>query len=321
MKHGSLFSGIGGFDLAAQWMNWDNVFHCENNPFCQRLLHHYWPNAKSYADIKQTDFTPHTGKIDILSGGFPCQPYSLAGKRNGKADSRHLWPEMLRAIREIQPVWIVGENVRGLTNWNEGLVFDEIQADLETEGFEVLPFLLPASAVNAPHRRDRIWIIAHANSSKRHLSTESKEQEEILQAGRNGTERIPTHSNGIGYEKRDKGNRLPVKTEYSTTPGLGNTGNASHSGSSRQQGQGRPGAKVCAKENGHWQASWAESAGRWPLESPLCSRNDGLSTRLDGITLYNWRQQSLMAAGNAIVPQVAYQIFSAIQQYNHANNY
>ena len=122
MKHGSLFSGIGGFDLAAQSVGWENVFHCELNPFGQKILKYYWPKAISYADIKETDFTIHRGTIDIITGGFPCQPYSAAGKRLGKEDDRHLWPEMLRAIREIQPTWIVGENVRGLTNWNGGMV-------------------------------------------------------------------------------------------------------------------------------------------------------------------------------------------------------
>jgi len=117
MKHGSLFSGIGGFDLAVEWMGWDNIFHCEWNPFSQKVLKHHFPNSKSYNDITKTDFTIHRGTIDILTGGFPCQPYSLAGKRKGKEDERHLWPEMLRAIREIQPSWVVGENVFGLINW------------------------------------------------------------------------------------------------------------------------------------------------------------------------------------------------------------
>ena len=153
MKHGSLFSGIGGFDLAAEWMGWENVFHCEWNKFGQQVLNYYWPNAICYEDITKTDFSIHRGTIDIISGGFPCQPYSSAGKRLGKEDERHLWPEMLRCIREISPSWIVGENVRGLTNWNGGMVFDEVQADLEAIGYEVLPFLLPACAVNAPHRR------------------------------------------------------------------------------------------------------------------------------------------------------------------------
>src|SRR5688572_21332341 len=166
MTHGSLFSGIGGFDLAAEWMGWENVFHCEWNEFGQKILKYYWPHAKSYGDITKTDFTEWRGKVDIVSGGFPCQPYSTAGKRKGKEDDRHLWPEMLRAIREIQPNWIVGENVSGLLNWQRGLVLDEIKADLENSGFEIFPSLvLPACGKNAPHRRDRLWIVAYSQSN------------------------------------------------------------------------------------------------------------------------------------------------------------
>ena len=163
MTHGSLFSGIGGFDLASEWMAWDNLFHCELEDFPRKILNYHFPNAKSYGDIKKTDFTFWRGKIDILTGGFPCQPYSAAGKRLGKQDERHLFPEMLRAVREIQPRWVVGENVRGLVSWNEGWVFEEVQSDLETEGYEVQPFLLPAASVNAPHKRDRVWFVAYSN--------------------------------------------------------------------------------------------------------------------------------------------------------------
>jgi DNA (cytosine-5)-methyltransferase 1 len=164
MRHGSLFSGIGGFDLAAEWVGWENIFHCEWNEFGQKVLKYYWPNAESFTDITKTNFKKYENKIDILTGGFPCQPYSTAGKRRGKEDERHLWPEMLRAIREIRPRWIVGENVFGLINWSAGLVFHEVQTDLEAAGYEVQPYVLPAAAVNAPHRRDRVWFIAHAVS-------------------------------------------------------------------------------------------------------------------------------------------------------------
>lgn len=120
MTHASLFSGIGGFDLAADWMGWENLFHCEWNPFGQQVLKHHFPKSISYNDITKTDFTIHRGQVDILSGGFPCQPYSTAGLRKGKEDERHLWPAMLRAIREIEPSWVVGENVRGLVSWGGG---------------------------------------------------------------------------------------------------------------------------------------------------------------------------------------------------------
>ena len=157
MTHGSLFSGIGGFDLAAEWMGWKNVFHSEIDEFCSKVLNYHFPNAKSYKDIKETNFTEWSGKVDVVSGGFPCQPFSIAGKRKGDADDRHLWLEMLRAIREIQPSWVVGENVSGIVNWSRGMVFKQIQIDLENEGYEVFPVLnLPACGKNAPHKRERI---------------------------------------------------------------------------------------------------------------------------------------------------------------------
>jgi DNA (cytosine-5)-methyltransferase 1 len=168
MTHGSLFSGIGGFDLAAEWMAWENKFHCEWNEFGQRVLHHYWPDAELFTDITKSNFKKYANQIDVLTGGFPCQPYSAAGKRLGKEDERHLWPEMLRAIREIAPRYVVGENVRGLTNWNGGMVFDEVCADLENLGYQVAPYLIPAVAVNAPHKRERIFFIAsHCIPSKK----------------------------------------------------------------------------------------------------------------------------------------------------------
>ena len=162
LNHGSLFSGIGGFDLAADWVGWNNAFHCEWNVYGQRVLKHHDPKAKTYEDITKTNFTIWRGRIDVLTGGFPCQPYSAAGKRKGTEDERHLWPEMLRAIRQIQPRWVVGENVLGITNWNGGMVFEEVQTDLENEGYEVFAYVLPAAGVNAPHQRYRTWFVANA---------------------------------------------------------------------------------------------------------------------------------------------------------------
>ena len=161
MTHASLFSGIGGFDLAAEWAGWTNAFNCEIDPFCRKVLKYHFPNAEQYEDIRTTDFTVWKDRIDVLTGGFPCQPFSLAGKRRGTEDYRYLWPAMLDVIRTVRPRWVVGENVYGIVNWSEGMVFEQVCADLEAAGYEVQPYIIPACGVGAPHRRDRCWFVAH----------------------------------------------------------------------------------------------------------------------------------------------------------------
>jgi DNA (cytosine-5)-methyltransferase 1 len=165
--------------------------------------------AISYHDITKSDFTIHRGTIDIVTGGFPCQPYSVAGKRKGKEDERHLWPEMLRAIREIQPAWVVGENVRGIINWSAGMVFDEVQAQLEVEGYKVLPFLLPAAGVNAPHERYRTWFVAYSGDksreqdAKRGRQKPRQEREQIrCESKSDGKGWIASNSNEIRSRRR-----------------------------------------------------------------------------------------------------------------------
>jgi DNA (cytosine-5)-methyltransferase 1 len=291
MTHGSLFSGIGGFDLAAEWMGWENKFHCEWNPFGQKVLHYYWPEAEQFTDITKTNFTKYANKIDILTGGFPCQPYSSAGKRLGKEDERHLWPEMLRAIREIKPRWVVGENVYGLVNWSEGLVFHEVQADLEAEGYEVQPYLLPAAAVNAPHRRDRIWFVAHSTRT----SERANQLSGVRQTdGKIEGERTQTIYDAIrpnGFE-RDATNTKSIGQKYALE-------NRKLEGRRFRQ----------SNERNFWDS--------FPSKPPICNGDDGLSDRLDGITFPKWRQESIKAGGNAIVPQVVYQIFKTIQDYEN----
>lgn len=161
MTHGSLFSGIGGFDLAAQRAGLKNLFQVEIDGFCQKVLQKNFPKVQKYGDIKEFDGTKYKGRVDIISGGFPCQPFSIAGKRKGASDDRYLWDEMFRVIREIKPRWIVGENVANL--WNMGL--ENMLSQVEGQGYEVETFIIPACAVNAPHRRDRIWITAYLKNS------------------------------------------------------------------------------------------------------------------------------------------------------------
>lgn len=290
MRHGSLFSGIGGFDLAADWMGWENVFHCEWNPFGQRVLHHYWPQAETFTDITKTDFTKYYGTIDIISGGFPCQPYSSAGKRLGKEDERHLWPQMLRAIREISPSYVVGENVRGLTNWNGGLVFDEVCAELESYGYSVAPVIIPACGVNAPHRRERVWFVAYSHSNaRRRRPCESGREER--QTNSNGKPQIYTGINTDGKERDAAHANLQRCKQLKFT----NFANREKRFNSKEDFNSKP-------------SSWD----KFPTKSPVCSRNDGFPSQLDGITFPKWRNESIKAYGNAIVPQVAYEIFKAL---------
>lgn len=165
MRIASFFAGEGGFDLAGDWMGWETVVLCEIDRYCKYNLQKKWPRADYYDDITKTNFSLYRGSVDLVVGGFPCQPYSTSGKRKGKEDPRHLWPEMLRAIREISPQWIVGENVLGIVNWSRGMVFDEIQSDLENEGYKVQPYVLPACGVEAPHLRYRTFFVAYSASN------------------------------------------------------------------------------------------------------------------------------------------------------------
>jgi DNA (cytosine-5)-methyltransferase 1 len=286
MTHGSLFSGIGGFDLAAEWMGWGNIFHCEWNEFGKKVLKHYWPNAISYHDITKTDFTIHRGTIDVLTGGFPCQPYSTAGKRKGKDDERHLWPEMCRAIREINPRWVIGENVLGLVNWNEGLVFHEVQSDLEAAGYEVFPYVLPAVSVNAPHRRDRIFFVAH---SKGKGSREQSSADE-------------------GWQDRrfDYNGEIPNVADANS--------NRLEGGLSTNINRQVPGEKAFDEKCIPIYRPGIQFQ-NFPTVPPVCNGDDGLSNRLDSITFSKWRNESIKAGGNAIVPQVALQIFKTIEAY------
>lgn len=159
MRHLDLFSGIGGFALAARWAGIETIGFCEIDSFCQQVLQKHWPGVPIYADIKKLNFTD---KVGLLTGGFPCQPFSVAGKKKGIMDDRHLWPEMFRVIREVKPDWIIAENVPGIV----ALALDNILDDLESEGYKTQTFIIPACAANAPHRRDRIWIIANRISER-----------------------------------------------------------------------------------------------------------------------------------------------------------
>jgi DNA (cytosine-5)-methyltransferase 1 len=327
--HLGLFEGIGGFSLAARWMGWQTLAWCEWNEFGQKVLKHHFPNAEGFGDITKTDFTKYANRIDILTGGFPCQPYSLAGKRKGKEDDRHLWPEMLRAIREIQPTWVVGENVFGLVNWDGGLVFNEVQADLEAQGYEVFPYVLPAAGVGSVHRRDRVWFVAYSKHNGQWNSVNGRNENKVFE--KQGTERVdcsaeciePITANGLrrttpnpdSNGQHGSNSEYEINTseggeyaQHDTKPITMHTSSTGLEGSARQGKRRKNIRPTGSSEPNNWQ--------NFPTQSPICGGDDGLPTELDRITFSKWRNESIKAYGNAIVPQVAHQIFKAIQQHH-----
>ena len=293
MTHGSLFSGIGGFDLAAEWMNWTNVFHCEKDDKARQVLHKRFPNTITHEDIYELDGTQYEGQIDIISGGFPCQPFSLAGKRKGRDDDRYLWPQMLRIIREIKPTYVVGENVFGLVNMEDGKTFDDIWSTLENEGYTVESFILPACAVQAWHRRDRVWIIAYSNEIEGSKETRRNAKD---------SDRIRCNS--------DKREKEPSKRRQreSSTGDLQRIHTDTDGKRLERNGQ--------CRKNQRWQSAegyFGSSGGTWTdwETEPGVGR---VATRISN------RVDRLRQLGNAIVPQVAYQIFKIIQQVEDTRN-
>ncbi|HXM29769.1 MAG TPA: DNA cytosine methyltransferase [Chthoniobacterales bacterium] len=159
LTHLDLFTGIGGFHLAAEWAGFETVGFAEVKPYCCRLLNERWPTVPNYGDIRTADFSGLRGRVDVLSAGVPCQPSSLAGKRRGTADNRWLWPAALDVVRDVQPTWVIFENPPGILSLDE---FGGVLLRLESFGYQVRMFSVPANAVGAKHRRQRVFIVANA---------------------------------------------------------------------------------------------------------------------------------------------------------------
>ena len=380
MRHASLFSGIGGPEVAAAMLGWENVFHCEINGFGRKVLEYWFPDSESYEDITKTDFTKFRGTIDVLTGGFPCQPFSYAGKRGGQQDQRYLWPEMLRVINEVRPTWVIGENVAGITTMVEScqvtdmgseatlfeasggihrytaefaFTIERICSDLESKGYSVQPMLIPACAVGAPHRRDRVFFIAHNNFASDSIHKGSM-RESSTNATKEGKERI-SERNEVQWPNEPADARSEMQSPYadSSCKGLERS-HESGSGEGRKRMQVRRNIAGCdcadgsesysysycnrlleslrARQDGNEGWSGQEffveviadsirrlhPSERWrsfPVVSPVHRGNDGIPFDVDSLTISfsKWRTETIKAYGNAIVPQVMYRIFEAIE--------
>ena len=332
ITHYDLFAGIGGFSLALEEVfNEAKVNHifCEWAEFPTAVLKKHWPNGIFYGDIadlvantertglykpeksggsqegKEERRLPQHERLDIasagvrgslatnsqkhealtiLTGGFPCQPFSHAGRRKGTADDRYQWPNMFRVIQNVKPDWVIAENVRGLVTWNEGMVLEQVCTDLESEGYEVQPFIIPACAVNAPHRRDRVWVIAHCANSR----TKGLQKQEISPDDPTNTSSERLRGRSLwGCQDRewqmDEDERQRAEV--------------------RGQNQGR--------SRRDWNQDWRKVA----IATCNARMDDGFPRKVDGISysFAKWRNESIKAYGNAIVPQVAMEIFRAIK--------
>lgn len=387
IKHASLFSGIGAPELAAYWLGWQNVFHCEISEFCKTILNYWYPNTIGYENIKTTDFKKWQGEIDVLTGGFPCQPFSSAGQRLGANDDRYLWPEMLRAIREIQPSFVIGENVAGILTMvqpteavkvgctpslfeendniyrkEQQFVVETVCTDLEREGYSVQPFVIPACSVGAPHQRDRVWFIAQRNASNScnartkgmqerkaeilssRVTTDSACSRDTAQQTYQRIEREGRSNNGQQKEWRTTSERtdglyqLSRNSTDTMCAGFQETrreleaeriaryiqqdGLATNSDGKRRQevynddGQSEGAQKA---ERGTEQFSGTNRPQDWwrdfPTVSPVCIGNDGLPFDVSRLTISfaRWRQETIKALGNSMVPQVVYELFQVIE--------
>jgi len=372
LTHVSLFSGIGGIDLAAEWAGFTTIAFVENNEYCQKVLNKHWPSVPIVEDIRDVtkekimaytesrepreqteqeggqdtgrgsseeknrqlnratgDDTKPIKPITLITGGFPCQPVSVAGKRRGKEDDRWLWPEMLRVIKELKPTWVVGENVAGLIRMG----LDDCVSDLVHEGYEVQSFLIPACAVNAPHRRDRVFIVAHTENSRCGRGSNQEcatEQNRILQGESTGcemgckAERCDREPNVANSERSNKQGECECGQRERESGGCCSTTDVADTNTEGRQGY--RGLRECRGE-------WITRQGNSPLkgvgESQSSMRRvlDGIPEGLDSSRWdKEWegvprvakgvknRVDRLRCLGNAVVPQQVYPILKAIAE-------
>ena len=304
LTHLSLFTGIGGLDLAAEWAGFRTVGQCEWADYPRAVLEKHWPDVPKWRDIRtltKEGFYERTGleSVTVLSGGFPCQPFSTAGKRRGEEDDRYLWPEMLRVIQEIRPTWVIGENVAGIVT----LALDKVLSDLEAIGYSCQTVIIPACAVDAPHRRDRCAILAHdAQSRSGRLSVQpGRPQQTDIDTDRCGE--IVAHAQRIGL-RQDGHQSHPHIQRDNQAPKQGGGAELRTTGccGSDVPDTDGPVQSVPMRTRGGWPGS--SNIGWWAAEPSVGRVAHGIPNRVD----------RLRCLGNAVVPQQFFPIFQAIAE-------
>jgi DNA (cytosine-5)-methyltransferase 1 len=302
MTHLSLFSGIGGLDLAAEWAGFETVGQCEFADYPTKVLEKHWPDVPRWRDIRtltKDSFYERTGlrTVDVISGGFPCQPFSVAGKQKGKGDDRYLWPEMLRVIRELAPRWVVGENVPGILR----IAGKTVCEDLEREGYAVTVFNYEAAAVGAHHRRDRIFVVANSAGLQRHARPKEqgilremqnhKREHDNSNRPSQARKRFMADTNTTGLQRCEKAGN---------TCGGGENGNKLFTGCCDGRGWRRIESRLGMLADGlsYWLGEYLR------VEPDIPRVATGVKNRVEQLKCY----------GNAVVPQQAYPIFNAIAE-------
>ena len=292
-----LFSGIGGFSLGMEaTKRIKTIGFVEKDKFCQKVLQKNFKNIPIEEDIRNVKGSNYAA--DIVSGGFPCQPFSVAGKRRGQDDDRYLWDETIRVVAETKPKWFVGENVEGIININNGLVLRQVQTDLEKEGFQVQCLVIPASGIGAWHQRKRVWIIGCnvSNTNSRLRRGRGTEQEsranEIWRFYTPKEEQTEQHiwSKAVGCDA------LP-REDVQNTNSIGLQGHSLQSDNLQKKDKSRKIFNSSFKKQQTW----------WQTQSKLCGVPHGISYELD-----KDRSNRIKSLGNSIIPQIAYQIGKAI---------
>ena len=285
-----LFSGIGGFSLGLESTGgFETIAFVEKDDFCQKVLKKHWPNTTIEGDIRNVKGDKY--EADIITGGFPCQPFSVAGKRKGTDDDRYLWDETIRVVRECKPRWFIGENVEGLININNGLVLRQVQTDLEKEGFEVQCLVIPASGIGAWHQRKRIWIIAHNISNSNSIGYRGWN---IKGCSIQGWTFLPRKQEGRKMGSKIKGCNEYVSNSESERTRKNNERLWESSG-------GINGRKTTDRKYTNTKETW------WQTQSRICGVPNGVSFELD-----KNRNNRVKSLGNSIVPQIVRELGFAI---------